>query len=166
MAFASPSASSRKILSVAHTATAAGTTNYTFTIPQDAQSIVGKIWTTTGFLPITTQSAQVVIQTTEDGGTTWRDAAAATIQRAITSDQAHFVTIPVAGAAGRGIANWVGSVGSTSLIQAATASVVTGIASGLPMLGSFGRVSVIVTGTLDTGGVNVDIFAPSTDRAG
>lgn len=162
MAFASPSASSRTILSVRSTAIAAGTTNFLFNIPQDAGSIIAKFWTTAGFLPITTQSARCAVQTSEDGGTTWRDVAICTMQAAITNDQAHFAAIPTLLGTGKGVANWIGSVGSSSLVLAAVASVVNGVASGLPMMGTLGRVQVTITGTLDTGGVNVDIFAPTT----
>lgn len=163
MAFANPSASSRKILSVTNSGTAAASTTTLFTIPQDAQSIVAKFWTASAFNPTLTNAVQATIQTSEDGGTTWRDVAAWTTQAAIVNDLAHFVTIPVAGAAGKGVANWIGSVQASTLAQAATASVATGIASGLPMLGTTGRLQITITGTLTTGGVNVDIFAPTTD---
>lgn len=162
MAFASPSASSRKILSVTNTATSAGVTTYNFFIPQDADSIIAKFWTAAGFVPTATESAKVTVQTTEDGGTTWRDVAAFTAQAAVVNDRAHFAPIPCIGPNGRGVANWIGSVQASTLALAATASVATGIASGLPMMGTLGRVQIQITGTLDTGGVNVDIFAPTT----
>lgn len=162
MGFASPTAGSRSILLAQHTATAAGTTNYDFVIPQDTNGIIAKFWTEAGFVPITTGAVQVTIQTSEDGGTTWRDCAAWTTQAAINNNQAHFAPIAVAWGTGRGVANWIGSVGAASLALAATASVALGVANGLPMMGTLGRARVTVTSTLDTGGVNVQVFAPST----
>lgn len=164
MAFASPSASSRNIYSLRNTATAAATTSQTFMIPQDADSIVARFYTTSNFTPQGTNAAQVTIQTSEDGGTTWRDVAAWTTQAAIVLDVAHFASIPCIGGNGRGVANWIGSVQASTLALAATASVATGIASGLPMMGTLGRVQLTITGTLTTGGVNVDIFAPTTEN--
>lgn len=163
MAFRANSATAGRVLSVSNTATSAGSTTYNFTIPQDAQSIVGKFWTASNFTPTATNAAQVTIQTSEDGGTTWRDVAAWTTQAAIVNDSAHFVSIPVAGAVAHGVANWIGSVQASTLALAATASVATGVASGLPMMGTLGRVQVTITGTLTTGGVNCDIFAPTSD---
>lgn len=161
MAFASPSASARKILSVTDTATT-GTATYNFTIPQDSDTLVAKFWTNT-FTPTTTNAAQVTIQTTEDGGSTWRDVAACTIQAAINNDKAHFAQIPCIGSATRGVSQWVGSVAASTLALAATASVVTGTTSGLPMMGTLGRVYINYTGTITANtGVNVDLFAPTT----
>lgn len=162
MAFASPSASSRAIYSLRDTTTAAATQTFLFTIPQDCDTLIAKFWTTGTFNPQSTNAAQVTIQTTEDGGTTWRDVAAWTAQVAVVNDKAHFASIPCMLGGGRGVANWVGSVQASTLALAATASVATGVASGLPMMGTTGRVQLTITGTLTTGGVNVDIFAPTT----
>lgn len=162
MAFFSPSATSRKIASISNTATSAGSTTYLFNIPQDADAIVAKFWTGT-LTPTGTNGAQVTIQTSEDGGTTWRDVAAWTTQATVVNDNAHFASIPCISLGGRGVANWVGSVQASTLAAATTASIATGIASGLPMLGTLGRIQVTITGTLTAnGGVNCDIFAPTT----
>jgi hypothetical protein len=163
MAFSFVSPSSRPIYSLRNTATAAATTTQTFIIPQDADSIVAKFWTASDFTPQSTNAAQVTIQTSEDGGTTWRDVAAFTAQGVVLNQNAHFASIPCIGANGRGVANWIGSVAASTLALAATASVATGIASGLPMLGVVGRVQLTITGTLTTGGVNVDIYAPTAE---
>lgn len=164
MAFASPSASSRAIYSLRDTTTAAASQTFTFNIPQDADSIIAKFWTTSNFTPQSTNAAQVTIQSSEDGGTTWRDVAAFTTQAVVLNQFAHFASIPCIGGNGRGVANWIGSVAASTLALAATASVATGTASGLPMMGTLGRVQLTITGTLTTGGVNVDIFAPTTEN--
>lgn len=163
MAFTSNSAAARQIAAYSSTATAAASTSQVFTIPQDAQSIICKFYTASNFTPQGTNAVQLTIQTSEDGGTTWRDAAAWTTQSVVLNQNAHFCTIPVAGATGRGVANWIGSVAASTLALAATASVATGVASGLPMMGTLGRIYQTITGTLTTGGVNCDIYAPSTD---
>lgn len=163
MSFASPSASSRTIYSLRDVTTAAATQTFTFMIPGDADSIVAKFWTTSTFNPQSTNAAQVTIQTSEDGGTTWRDVAAWTCQAAILNQLAHFASIPCIGTNSRGVANWIGSVAASTLALAATASVANGTASGLPMMGTLGRVQLTITGTLTTGGVNVDIFAPTSE---
>lgn len=162
MAFASPSPSSRTILSIRDTSTAAASQTFLFTIPQDTDTIVAKFWTTGTFNPQSTNAAQVTIQTSEDGGSTWRDVAAWTAQAAIVNDKAHFQPIACMAGFNRGVANWVGSVQASTLALAATASVANGVTSGLPMIGTLGRAQLTITGTLTTGGVNCDIFAPTT----
>lgn len=164
MAFATPSASSRAIYTLRDVTTAAASQTFTFMIPQDCDSIVAKFWTAANFTPQSTNAAQVTIQTSEDGGTTWRDVAAWTTQAIVLNQNAHFASIPCIGGNGRGVANWIGSVAASTLALAATASVATGIASSLPMLSTIGRVQLTITGTLTTGGVNVDIYAPTTEN--
>ena len=167
MAFASPSASSRTILSVRDTNTVAGTYNYNFTIPQDADMILAKVWLASGWSGA--NASQVTIQTSEDGGTTWRDVSntnigAATVAANMNNLNAHFISIACAGAGTqRGVANYVGSVAASSLIAATVASSAVGVTSGMPMVSTIGRVSVVL-GTTATGGVNVDIFAPTTNH--
>lgn len=168
MAFASPSPSARPILAIDETSTS-GPKTYNFTIPQDAQSIVVKAfldstWSATG-------TAKVTVQTSEDGGTTWRDVAATTVggntvAAGVGNQNAHFITIPVAGATGRGIANYIGSVAASTLALGATSGSVVGIASGLPMMGTLGRLQFDYTATISTGGVNVTVYAPTTDYTG
>lgn len=163
MAFASPSASSRKILSVTDTNTT-GITNYLFTIPQDADEIVCKFWTGAQFPGALAGSANVYIQTSEDGGTTYRDAAFWAVTSVITNAQAHFQSIPAASAGvNRGVANWTGSVAASTLAVASVASTAVGTASGIPMMGTLGRVSIQYNGTVASNlGINVDVFAPTT----
>lgn len=165
MAFSTPSASSRSIFSIDETSTS-GVKTYNFTIPQDAQAIVGKIyldstWSATG-------SAKVTVQTSEDGGTTWRDAVGMSVggnivTSTVNNDQAQFFAVPVAGNTPRGIANWVGSVQASTLAQTATSGSITGLTSGLPMMGTLARVQFAYTGSISTGGINVVIYAPATD---
>ena len=166
MAFASPSASSRTILSVRDTNTAAATYNYLFTIPQDADEIVAKISLASGWS--SSGAANVTIQTSEDGGTTWRDVSntnvgANTVAATMNNLNAHFIAIPCACAGTqKGAANYIGSVAAGSVLATTVAASAVGITSGLPMLGTLGRVSLALAATVSTGGINVDIFAPTT----
>lgn len=165
MAFTNPSASSSAIINVDETSTS-GTKTYNFMIPQTAQSIVAKVFLDSGWSA--TGTCKVTLQTTEDGGSTWRDAAAVTVggnivAAGVGNQNAHFISIPVAGATGRGIANYVGSVAASTLALAATSGSVIGLTSGLPMMSTLGRLQFDYTSTISTGGVNVTVYAPSTD---
>lgn len=165
MAFASPSASSRKILSLNEVSTS-GTKTFLFTIPQDTDSLVAKIWLASGWSASGT--ATITIQTTEDGGTTWRDVAgttigAATVAADVNNDRAHFIDIGCIGSSDRGVANYIGSVQASTLALAAVNASAIGTTSGMVMMGTLGRVQIVYTATISTGGVLVDIFAPTTE---
>lgn len=164
MALASPSGS-RSILQVTDTATT-GIVNYLFTIPQDADVIVCKFSTGTNFPGGTAGSANVYIQTTEDGGTTWRDTAVWAVTSVISNAQAHFQPIATSDAFSRGIGNWVGSVFASTLAVTSIAATATGQISGMPMMGTLGRVSIQYNGTISANnGVTVQVFAPSTTHS-
>lgn len=165
MAFSSPSASSSSIILVNDTLIT-GTTTYNFTIPQAAQNIVAKIWLASGWSA--TGSAIVTIQTTEDGGTTWRDVGSTSIgtnvpAATVGNQNAHFIPIGVGWGSETGVANYVGSVAASTFTATAPAASVNGIVSGLPMLGTLGRIQIARSGTISTGGINVQVFAPTTD---
>lgn len=164
MAYKNPSAGSSSIIAV-HELNTSGTNNYLFTIPQDTDSIMAKIWLDSTWSA--SGSATVTIQTTEDGGTTWRDVSVTSIGTSTVGStfgnlNAHFISIAcVAGGQGRGVVNYIGSVAASSLVLAAPASSANGIASGMPMLGTLGRISVVYTSTITTSGINVQVFAPT-----
>lgn len=160
--------SARPILSVDEVSTS-GTKTYLFNIPQDAQSIAGKVFLDSGWSA--TGTCKVTVQTSEDGGTTFRDVAAVTVggnivASTVPNQMAQFFSIPVAGATARGTAGWVGSVAASTLALAATSGSVVGVANGMPMIGTLGRLQFDYTATISTGGVNVTIYAPSTDFTG
>lgn len=166
MALASPSASSRSIIAVHDVNTVAASYDYLFTVPQDAQSIMGKIWLDSTWNAA--GSAVVYIQTTEDGGTTWRDCSAtaigaATVAATMNNANAHFIPLALAWGSAKGADDYVGSVASTSLVAAVANASATGIVSGLPIMSTLGRVRIALTSTITTGGINVQVFAPTTD---
>lgn len=148
----------KNVLSVTDTNTS-GTANYLFTIPQDAQSIVVRLKTGATFTG-TSPTLDCYIQTTEDGGTTWRDCVnMGQLTAAVNNDSARFQVIPVAGAGGgRGLGAFIGSV------QASTTA--TNVVTGLPLLSTTGRVFLKYGGTqLTNTNVLVDIFVNSQDGA-
>lgn len=165
MAFASPSPSSRKVISITDTATS-GTVLYPFTIPQDSDSIVAKVWLQGTWSASGT--ATIVFQTSEDGGTTWRDVAgttigAATVAASMNNTNAHFISIACIGSNAKGAANYVGSVAASSAGVTAVNASAVGTVTGLPMLGTAGRIQIVYTATISTGGVNIDVFAPTAE---
>lgn len=164
MAFKSPSASSSSIILQTDTNTT-GTFTYPFQIPSDVDSICGKIWLSAGWNAA--GGATVWIQTSEDGGTTWRDVSVTVIGGGTTaasmSNQfAHFIPLAcVAGGTGRGISNYIGSVAASTFVLTSVATTAIGAESGMPMLSTIGRFQVTYTGTITTGGINMQIFAPT-----
>ena len=163
MAYKSPSASSSSIILVTDLATS-GTVNNLFTIPQDVDGIVAKIWLNSTWSAA--GSALIYIQTTEDGGTTWRDVSvtsigAATIAATVGQQNAHFIPIGCISGSAQGIENYVGSVAASSLSAGTANASAVGAISGLPMLGTLGRIQITYASTITTGGINVQIFAPA-----
>lgn len=163
MAFKNPSASSSSIIAVRDLNTS-GVVNYLFTIPSDVDSIMAMIWLDTTW--VAAGSAIVYIQTTTDGGSTWKDVSAtaigtATVAAAMAQANAHMISIGCIGSSYRGITNYIGSVQSSTLVAPATTASATGITSGMPMLSTLGRISIQYTSTITTSGINVQIFAPT-----
>lgn len=166
MAIALPT---RTVKSIRDTSTAAATTTYNFTIPQDANGIVAKVWLASTW-SAAAGSADIYLQTSDDAGTTWRDCAHLTVGSGVTAatvanNNAHFIPIPVIGNTGIGIANYIGSVCASSFGIASVAAKVNGVVTGLPLLGQIARVQITYNGTISTGGLNIDILAPSQDSA-
>lgn len=147
------------LLSTSDTATT-GTVAYPFTVPQDSQSIVVKLSTGTTFTG-TSPTLDVYVQTSEDGGTTWRDCAnLGQLTAAVNNDSARFVVIPVAGAGGgRGLGAFIGSV------QASTTA--ANVVTGLPILSTAAnRIYLKYGGTqLSNNGVVVTVYSNSQDGA-
>lgn len=165
MSFRSPSASSSKIFSITDVNTSGIILN-TFMIPQDADSIMAKVWLQGTWNA--TGTATITFQTTEDGGTTWRDVAAVTIgastvAASMNNTNAHFIDIGCIGSSDRGVANYIGSVAASTLALAAVNASAVGVTNGMVMISTIGRVQIAYTATITTGGVNIDIFAPTLE---
>lgn len=168
MAFQSPSPTSRSVVAVHDTATS-GAVAYNFTLPQDCQNAVAQVWLDSAWSA--TGSAQVFIQTSNDGGTTWYDVAMVQVGTSVATYvgkfYSHFIPLALLGGSDHGISNYVGSVAASTLSTgAAVAASINGTLSGLPMMGTLGRVYLIYSNTITTGGINVQVFAPTTDFTG
>ena len=165
MAFKNPTASGASSILLVHDLnTVAATYNYLFTIPSDVDSIVAKIWLDSTWSAA--GSAVINIQTTVDGGTTWLDVSstsigAATVASTVNNLNAHFISIGCIGSSSRGVSNYIGSVASASLVSASPTASAAGITSGMPMVGTLGRVTIALASTITTGGINVQVFGPT-----
>jgi len=125
------------------------TVNYNFVLDQDITNLVVKM--SVGTFTGTSPTADVYIQTTDDGGTTWYDMAHfAQVTTAITNANALWVTIPVDGTSA--VSSSTTSNGYTG--AAAAASISASKVSGLPVLSTLCRVSIVYGGTV---GVNAGI---------
>lgn len=130
-----------------------GTTAYPFFIPQDCDNIVIKVNTGATFTG-TNPTCNVILQTSDDGGTTWYDCAnVGTITAAVVAANALWASVPVSVAVAR----------SGSIIGAAGASTLAGAQqSGLPLLSQYARFTVTYGGTqLANTGVTVKVMANS-----
>lgn len=163
MAFRNPSASSSSVLNI-HDVSTSGIITQNFTVPQDSESLCAKIWLDSTWNA--TGTATVFIQTTEDGGTTWRDVSvtqvgASTVAATVGNQNAHFIPLNLTGGSDHGISNYVGSVAASTLTAGITNASMVGTVSGLPILGTLNRVQIAYTATITTGGVNVQVFSPN-----
>lgn len=131
----------------------------TFNLPQDTDEVVMKVQVAS--IVSTGGTVDVFLQTTDDGGTTWFDVAnirptytvvSSTVN--IVNATAMFAAVPVAGSGAK--AN--SSVTGTS--QASTLA--ANQYSGLPILDTFGRITIKYTGTVTTNdGLRIKIMTNS-----
>lgn len=147
----------KNVKSVSDTGTSSTSSNV-FILPSDASEVVVRVYTGATFSG-TSPTADVYFQTSEDGGTTWRDCVHfGQITGAIALQNAQFQPISVSGSGGsRGLGAFVGSV------AASTAG--AGVATGLPILGIANRIFIVYGGTIGVNsGINVDVFMNGQDQ--
>lgn len=130
-----------------------GGTALPFFIPQDSDNIVVKLRAST-----TGGGYSALIQTTDDGGTTWYDIARTSIVSntglAGGLQNAEWLSIPVVGFSGGKVVASLIATGSIVGVtgsgggRAAASTLASGTVSGLPILGTLNRVFLIATGTL------------------
>ena len=134
----------------------------TFTVPQDADNIVVKMTASVAGAGVST-----VLQTSDDGGTTWFDVARTSIVSNANGDTAQWLSSPVIGIGVR-TTNQIGSIvatGSTISVgsiygatgNAAASSLGQLAVTGLPILGQLNRVFLIV-GAAATGVASVRTY--------
>lgn len=112
-----------------------------FTIPQDTDNIVVKFQAQTAG-----GGVSAVLQTTDDGGTTWFDVARTSVVSSATGVLAQWLSVPVLSAGinpiVKSIAN-VGSITGGSIGNAAPSTLGSREVSGLPILSQQGRIFLI-----------------------
>lgn len=112
-----------------------------FMLPQDTGNVVVKMTAS-----ISGGGASAILQTTDDGGTTWYDVARTSVVSNANNALAQWLSAPVDGAGVR-TANTFGgaSILSTGIGNSAASTLSQGQVSGLPILSTQGRVFVVLT---------------------
>lgn len=121
-----------------------------FTLPQDTDNVVVK------FTGSVVGAYSAVLQTTDDGGTTYYDVARTSIISNANNTLAQWISVPVIGA---GVATGqtypvVGCILSSGIRQTAASTLAGGQVSGLPILSQQGRVFIIITGDVTSAAAN------------
>ncbi len=132
----------------------AGGTPKNFFVPQDSDNIVIKVMAS-----VSGGGYSAILQTTDDGGTTWYDMARTSIVSntglpAGGLQNAEIMSVPVAGfSAGRVVSSLIApgsivGVSGSSGYKSAASTLASGTLSGIPLLGSLNRVFLVSTGTI------------------
>lgn len=124
------------------TTSVAGGVAKTFMIPQDTDNVVVKLTAS-----VIAGAVSAVLQTTDDGGTTWYDVARTSVVSNANNNTAQWLSVPVNGG---GIATGqtypvTGCILSSGIRQTAASTLAGGQVSGLPILSELGRVFLIYT---------------------
>jgi hypothetical protein len=144
----------KNLLSVVDVDTSGATTvSYPFTVPQDSNGIVVRVYND----GLTTVTNDIYVQTSEDAGTNWRDCVHFTQQTAaLPVAQAEWAVVGT-GASSGGTGNLMGWVGSVQASMLAA-----GRNSGLPLMGTYNRVYIVYGGGSGTNtGTHVDVYSNS-----
>lgn len=128
----------------------AGGIAFPVVLPQDTDNVVVK------FTASVVGAYSAVLQTTDDGGTTFYDVARTSIVSNANNDLAQWISVPVNGA---GVATGqtypvAACILSSGIRQTAASALSGGQISGLPILGQQARVFVIITGNITDANAN------------
>lgn len=118
-----------------------------FTIPQDTDNVVVKLTAS-----VIAGAVSATLQTTDDGGTTWYDAARTSIVSNANNTTAQWLSVPVIGA---GVATGqtypvIGCILSSGIRSTAASALGGGQVSGLPILSQQARVFLIYTAAVSS----------------
>ena len=117
-----------------------------FNLPQDTDNIVVKMTASVAGGGVST-----ILQTTDDGGTTWYDVARTSVVSNAVSENAQWLSVPVVGAGLRtGVTFGGASIISAGIGNAAASTLAQGQISGLPILSQRGRVFLVSTAATTT----------------
>ena len=129
-----------------------------FTLPQDTDNVVVK------FASSMVGAVSALLQTTDDGGTTWYDLARTSIVSNTPAGFEEWLSVPVIGQGvrtfvGSGTLGSVGGVGTASALgtigNAAASALGAKQQTGLPILSQKGRVFLIITGNVTSAASNL-----------
>lgn len=132
------------------TGSVAGIIPHTFKIPQDTDNVVLKFTAS-----CVGAGLSAVLQTTDDGGTTYYDMARTSIVSNAINSNAQWLSVPVNGGGVTTAATYAtGSILSMGIGNAAASSLGQRAVSGLPVLSTQMRAGVIITGNVTSAASN------------
>uniref|UniRef100_A0A6M3Y4H8 Uncharacterized protein n=1 Tax=viral metagenome TaxID=1070528 RepID=A0A6M3Y4H8_9ZZZZ len=132
------------------TGSVTGAILHTFQLPQDTDNVVVKF---TG--SVVAGGLSAILQTTDDGGTTYYDCARTSIITNATNAKAEWLSVPVIGAGVKTAATYAtGSIVSMGIGNAESLQLPQRAVSGLPILDRQARVAIIITGDVTSAASN------------
>ena len=139
----------------------AGGTAYNFFVPQDTDNITVKFTAS-----VSGGGVSALVQTTDDGGTTWYDVARTSVVSNANNTTAEWLDLGVTGVAPRSQKIFGGSILSGTIGSAAASTLGQSQYSGMPILGTLNRVFFIMTAAVSAcslvqGQIKVNSQTPS-----
>ncbi len=132
------------------TGSVAGGIQHPFLIPQDTDNVVVKMTASVAGTGIST-----VLQTTDDGGTTWYDVARTSIVSNANPTTAQWLSVPViGGGVTTGATFATGSIVSMGIGNASASTLAQRAVSGLPILSRQARVFNVINGNVTSAATN------------
>lgn len=130
------------------TSSVAGGLGFPFLIPQDTDNIVVKFQAS-----VITGGMSAVLQTSDDGGTTYYDVARTSIVSSANLATAQWLSVPVISSGVNTKVTFGGSILTGSIGNAAASTLGSAQVSGLPILGIQNRLFFIYTGGITVSSV-------------
>lgn len=128
----------------------AGVIAYPITLPQDTDGVVVKFTAS-----VVSGGYSAVLQTTDDGGTTWYDVGRTSVVSNANNTNAEWLNAPVAGnGVGTAAVQTTASVYTASIGRAAASALGGNRMSGLPILSQTARIAVRITGDITDAAAN------------
>lgn len=145
------------------TGSVAGGITDAFLLPQDCDNVVVKLTASVAGTGVST-----VLQTTDDGGTTWYDVARTSIVSDANGTTAQWLSVPViGGGVATGATFATGSIVSMGIGNAAASTLGQRAVSGLPILSREARVFTRINGNVTSAASNnLDVVVYVNSQAG
>lgn len=130
------------------TASVAGGLGFPFLIPQDTDNIVVKFQAS-----VIGGGMSAILQTSDDGGTTYYDVARTSIVSSANSGTAQWLSVPTISSGVNTKVTFGGSILTGTVGNAAASTLASGQVSGLPILGVQNRLFLVYTGGITVSSV-------------